>query len=364
MKLSAITHELESIAPLSLQESYDNSGLILGHPDMQITGIMTCLDLTETVIDEAIRNNCNLIVSHHPLIFQGLKNLNPVAGKGKLITSLIKNDLAAYAIHTNLDNAARGLNLRLAEKIGLKNPHLLQPQQGLLRKLVTFCPLTFADVIRKALGEAGAGSIGQYDFCTFSTEGTGTFRASANANPFVGRRNSLHTENETRIETVFPAYLQRNIIDALLKVHPYEEVAYDIYSLNNDAPLAGAGMIGTLPAPMTVSDFLTHIKKKLALKTLSYAPGSTKTISRVAVCGGSGGFLLPAAQLQGADAFITGDLKYHDFQENNQRLLLVDAGHYETEIHVKEILKVALSKKFPNFVILTAKREKNPVHYL
>lgn len=364
MKLYELSHALETLAPLSLQESYDNAGLILGHPESEVHGVLICLDLSMPVINEAIQNNCNLIISHHPFIFQGVKKINPLQGKGKLLSALIKNDISAYAIHTNLDNAAEGLNKKLAEKIGLKNLRILQPQSGLLQKLVTFCPGAHADTVRKALGDAGAGAIGHYDQCTFSVEGIGTFRAGAKAKPFAGKKNILHHEPETRIETVFPAFRQAEVLSALLSAHPYEEVAYDVYTLTNKTPLAGSGFTGALPVPMETDHFLHFIKQKLSLKTLSFAPGQKKQISTVAVCGGAGSFLIPTARAQEIDALITADLKYHDFQENEGAILLIDAGHFETEIHVKEILKVALSKKFPNFVILTAKREKNPVHYL
>jgi len=364
MKISEVTRILENLAPLALQEPYDNAGLIIGDPDKEVSGIMICLDISHAVITEAKIKNCNLIISHHPVIFNPVKKINNNTVTGKIIVALIKSDIAAYAIHTNLDSVPVGVNDLLAKKLGLINIRFLQPQTDLLRKLVTFCPLNAAEKVRKALSMAGAGSIGNYDSCTFSTEGVGTFRANEKATPYVGEKNVVHHEPEIRIETIFPAYLQQNIIASLLQSHPYEEVAYDIYSLENNLPFAGAGMIGELPVPISEKEFLEFTKKKLSLNSLKYCKGKNKKIHRIALCGGSGSFLIATAMAAGADAFVTADIKYHDFQGTEGNLLLIDAGHFETEIQVKDLLKVVLSEKFPNFVILKSKKEQNPVNYL
>jgi dinuclear metal center YbgI/SA1388 family protein len=363
MKIRDFIRVLEQLAPPSFQESYDNAGLIIGSPEMEVTGTLICLDLSLTVIQEAKEKNCNLIISHHPVIFQGLKKINGNSSTEQIVIELIRENIASYAIHTNLDNTKEGINKKLAQSLFLTNTTFLLPQPHQLRKLVTFCPLKDAEKVRAALSEAGAGAIGNYDSCTFNVAGTGTFRANDLANPYVGKKNQLHHEAEIRIETIFPKYLQQPLISTLLSTHPYEEVAYDIYPLENEGAFAGSGIIGDLPKKMPVASFLEFIKKQFKTNTLKYCRGKQASISKVAICSGAGSFLIHKALSSGADAYISADLKYHDFQSMEQQLLLIDAGHFETEVCVKDLLRVALSEKFPNFALLISSKEKNPVNY-
>ena len=364
MKVSDCLHVLENLAPTAFQESYDNAGLILGSPEKEISGVMTCLDLSMQVISEAVSQNCNLIIAHHPFIFSPLKKINPDSRIGQLIWRLIQSDIAVIAVHTNFDNVKGGINKHLADRLNLQNTRFLEPQKGLLRKLVTFCPVDYSDALRKAICDAGAGCIGNYDQCTFNAEGFGTFRANEKAKPFVGKTNQLHKETEVRIETIFPAFKQNDVLSALMKTHPYEEVAYDIYPLENTGDLAGSGIVGDFKAKMEKPRFFEFLRERLKCANLRYCDFKNTTISRVAICSGSGSFLINRAIASGAHAFITADLKYHDFQENDGRILLVDAGHFETEIGVKDLIRIALLEKFPNFAVFASKKETNPIKYI
>jgi dinuclear metal center YbgI/SA1388 family protein len=364
MKIRDFSRALEQLAPPAFQETYDNTGLIIGSQETELTGVLICLDLSMRIIKEAKEKNCNLIISHHPVIFHGIKKINDTTPVDLMVAELIRSNIASYAIHTNLDNVKGGINSMLAEKLSLVNTSFLLPKDQQLQKIVTFCPLNAADKIRTALCQSGAGAIGNYDSCTFNVQGTGTFRANNLANPYVGKKNQLHEEKEVRIETIFPAYLQPIIIKSLLESHPYEEVAYDIYPLENIGNFAGSGIIGELSKKMSAKDFLPYVKKRLKVKGLRYCIGSKSLISRIALCSGSGNFMINKALAAGADAFISADFKYHDFQTMEARLLLIDAGHFETEVCVKDLLRVALSKKFPNFALFISTTEKNPVNYL
>lgn len=363
MMIHEIVKILEDFAPPGLQEDYDNSGLLIGNPDAGITGILLTLDITEEVLDEALQNNCNLVIAHHPLIFRALKRLVGTDPVQRLAMKAVRNDIAIYAIHTNLDNALNGLNAWICKLLEIKNIRILAPGTGLLSKLVTFCPVEHSDRIRQALFDAGAGHIGNYDYCSYNTTGQGTFRASGDANPFVGKKNELHVENETRIEVIFPKFLTTSLVDALLKNHPYEEVAYDIYPLLNTAGFAGSGVIGTLESPMEEEKFLERVKQKTGIPCLRHSGLTNRKISSVAVCTGSGSFLIPRAIKSGAHAFLTSDIKYHDFFDADKQLLLMDTGHYESERFVKDLIYGILIEKFPNFAILISKINTNPVHY-
>lgn len=363
MKLKEITDCIEKIAPLAFQEDYDNSGLIIGDPGMEVHKILITLDVTEKVMKEAIEKNCDLIISHHPVIFKGLKRLTGEHFSERITITAVKNGVAIYATHTNLDNAFDGLNKNLITKIGVKVPSILNPVKGLLSKLVTFCPLEFADKVRQSLFDAGGGNIGNYDFCSYNLEGQGTFRASDNTNPFVGEKNKIHFENEIRIEVVFPYYLEKQLVTALLDIHPYEEVAYDLYPLNNIHAKMGAGMIGDLEEEEDERIFLQKIKDLLNLPYIRHSGWLNTKIKKVAVCGGSGAFLLPVARKAGADIFLTGDIKYHDFFEAQNEIILADIGHYESEQYSKELIYSILIEKFPNFAILLAQSDSNPVKY-
>jgi len=364
MKVKEILACLEEKFPLAYQESYDNVGLITGDREAEATGVLICLDVSEAVIDEALALGANVIVSHHPLIFHGIKKLNPGAYPDRVLIRAVRNHLNLYACHTNADNIKYGVNARLAEKLGLAGTEILSPLSGRLCKLVTFVPHQYAARVRQAMFEAGAGHIGAYDHCSYNVEGYGTFRGSDTANPFVGEKGIDHTEPETRVEVIFPDYLRDKILRHLLEVHPYEEVAYDIIPLANASPLAGAGLTGHLPEPMDTDAFLTMVKKALSVQSLRYSAPAKNQVYKIAVCGGSGSFLIPACLSAGVDAFVTADIKYHQFIEAAGKLLLVDAGHYETEVGAKEIFYELLIKKLPNFAVHFSKRDFNPVNYL
>lgn len=364
MQLSEIIKAIEAFAPPSYQESYDNAGLITGNPIQEITGALICLDSIEEVIDEAIRENCNLVIAHHPIIFSGLKKINGKNYVERTIIKAIKNDIAIYAAHTNLDNVQQGVNAKIAEKLGLKNCLVLEPKSGLLKKLVTFCPNDKAAEVRDALFKAGAGKIGNYDECSYNLEGLGTFRAGKGTNPFVGEQNIQHQEPETRIETIFPAQLQSGILKALFASHPYEEVAYDIYPLENEYKQVGSGLVGELEKPQDELTFLKGLKTSLKTDCVRYTALTGKKIKRVAVCGGSGSFLLKNAISAGADAFITADLKYHQFFDAEGKILLADVGHFESEQFTGEIFYDLLMEKFPTFAVRLSKTNTNPVNYL
>jgi dinuclear metal center YbgI/SA1388 family protein len=362
MKIKEITSYLETIAPSDLQELYDNAGLIVGNADMEISGVLISLDCIEEVVDEAIANNCNLIVAHHPVVFGGLKKINGNNYVERTVIKAIKNDIAIYAIHTNLDNVHEGVNKRIADKLGLLRTHILSPKPNLLKKLVTFVPIEFAEKVKQAIFAAGAGHIGNYSECSFAAPGLGSFKASRDAKPLVGEIDKQHQEQEIRLETIFPAFLQTQIIAALIKVHPYEEVAYDIYPLENFYEKTGAGLVGELETEMTPEEFLKHLKNTMDLEVIRFTSLS-KNIKRVAVCGGAGSFLLKNAIWQGTDAFVTADFKYHEFFDAEKKLMIADIGHYESEKFTKELLSELILKKIHTFAVLLSKTNTNPVNY-
>ena len=364
MKLKEIIIFLEGLAPLAFQEDYDNSGLLAGNPEQELKAALICLDITPQIVEEAISKGCDLIISHHPFIFHGLKKVEPGKTESDILINIIKNDIAVYAIHTNLDNAMGGLNEFLCRRLGLSGMRILQEKNGMLSKLVTFSPLDYSDKVRQALFDAGAGVIGKYDFCSYNIAGQGTFRASSETNPYVGEKNQLHTEEETRIEVVFPTYLKNSLVRSLIAAHPYEEVAFDIYPISNAFPLCGAGMTGLLETPMPGTDFLEFVRKRLDVKHIRHTRFTQKSIGKVAVCSGSGGFLISEAIKVGADAFLTADIKYHDFFDANQKILLADIGHYESEQWIKDLLTERLIEKFPTFAVLSSGLNTNPVYFL
>lgn len=364
MQLKAITQFIESVAPLSFQESYDNAGLIIGHPDDEISGILITLDITEEILDEAISKNLNLIVAHHPIIFSGIKKLNGKNYIERCVIKAIKNNVAIYAAHTNLDSVIGGVNSKICEKLELRNCRILSPTPGLLKKLVTFIPTADTEKVRKALFEAGAGHIGNYDSCSFNLSGTGSFRGNDQTNPYAGEKNQFHLEEETRIETIFPKNLQSGVIQALLNSHPYEEVAYDIYPLENEYTQAGIGMTGELSAPMDELEFLRKLKDTFHCPVVKHTRLRGKPIRNIAVCGGSGSSYLNKAIARKADIFISGDFKYHQFFDAENQIIIADIGHYESEQFTKEVFYELLTKKFPKFAIHLSAVSTNPVSYL
>jgi dinuclear metal center YbgI/SA1388 family protein len=363
MKIYEIVTVLEKFAPLSLQESYDNAGLLIGDKNINCTGIICSLDVTEEIVKEAIKKKCNLIVAHHPLIFGGLKKIVGSNFAEKTIISAIKNDIAIYAIHTNLDNIHNGVNKIIADKIGLINTKILAPKNNILHKLFTYVPLEFEENIKKALFTVGAGQIGNYNECSFSSTGFGTFKANKNAKPFVGKKEERHTESEVKIELIFPNWLQQDVIKALLNAHPYEEPAFDIIPLNNQNNLAGSGLIGDLKNEIQVKTFLNKVSEIFDLHVIRHSNLIKKTIKKVAVCGGAGSFLVKHAMREKADIYLTSDLKYHDFFEANNELILADIGHFESEQFTIDLLQTFLQENFPNFAVLKTKINTNSVKY-
>lgn len=364
MKIKEIIKYLEDYAPVSFQESYDNSGLITGNSEQEATSALITLDTTEAVVDEAIEKGANLIISHHPIIFSGLKKITGKTYVERTVIKAIKNNIAIYAAHTNLDNAPNGVNSTICEKLGLKNCKAVQALQGKLKKIITFVPEDYADKVRDALFTAGAGHIGNYDKCSYSSTGIGSFRPGENTNAFVGEKNVLHYENEVKIETVFYSYQQNAIIKSLIKSHPYEEPAFDIISLDNESSNAGAGMIGELENPEDELKFLEQLKVTFNAQRIRHTQILGKSITKVAVCGGSGSFLLKSAIAQNADIFISSDFKYHDFFEADNKILIADVGHFETEQFTKELFYSILKKKFNKFACFFSQTNTNPVKYL
>lgn len=364
MKIKELLCALERFAPLPLQDGFDNAGLQIGLTDADATGALLCLDVTEAVIDEAIALGCNVIVSHHPLIFRGVKSITGRDHVERCILKAIRNDIVVYAAHTNLDNAPCGVNFKIAEKIGLKNVRVLEPKEEALVKLVTFVPIAQSDKVRRALFNAGCGHIGNYDSCSYNIDGEGTFRAEEGTHPYCGTIGELHTERETRIETILPAYKKAEAVKALLAAHPYEEPAYDIYPLQNSWAQAGAGVVGELDTPETELEFLKRIKKTFEVGCVKHNKLMGREIQTVALCGGAGAFLIPLAIRARADVFITGEIKYHDYFGHEGEILLAEIGHYESEQYTKEIFYDFVRKQFPGLEVRMTKLNTNPVKYL
>lgn len=364
MQIKTITEFLDESYPLAYQEDFDNSGLLIGDLYKEINKALVCVDVTEAIIDEALENECGMVISHHPLIFEGLKRITGRTCIERVVQKAIRNGIGIYAIHTNLDNHIRGLNPMLAQRLGLSNLKILKPKLNTLRKIIIFCPHDHADKVRAAIFGAGAGQIGDYDSCSYNTFGEGSFRAMDNANPFVGKINELHFEKEIKIEAVFPVYLEKQIIAKMIEAHPYEEVAYDILFLANENKYIGSGIIGELEKAVQASVFLEKVKTICGLPTIKYNGDLEQAVSRVALCGGSGSFLIAEAIHARAQIFMTGDLKYHDYFIPEGKMILADIGHYESEQFSKDLIAQTLVKKFPKFAVLKTKEITNPVKYL
>jgi dinuclear metal center YbgI/SA1388 family protein len=363
MKVKEITDYLESIAPRSYQESYDNSGLLTGDPAQEVTGVLLTLDCIEQVVDEAIAKKSNLIIAHHPIIFTGLKKITGSNYVERTILKAIRNNIAIYAIHTNLDNVHTGVNKKIAQKIGLSNLKILAPKHDTLTKLVTFIPKKHTEAVLQALHTAGAGQIGDYKNCSFQTEGIGTFMPTGGANPHTGKINQQEKVNEDRIEVIFSTHLESKIIGALKSAHPYEEVAYYLTRLANQNQEVGSGMIGELPEALEPIEFLKRLKNSMNLTTIRHTRVLERKVKKIAVCGGSGSFLLPKAIGAGADFYVTADFKYHEFFDADGKITVADIGHYESEIFTKELLKEILTEKFPTFAVNFSTTDTNPVRY-
>ena len=363
MKISDVVSFLETLAHPSLQENYDNAGLITGDKSWECNGIICTLDTTEEVIIEAVSKNCNMVVSHHPIVFSGLKKINGKNYIEKAIIAAIKNDIAVYAIHTNLDNTISGVNGKMAKMLGLKNITILVEKTNILKKLFTFVPVDKAEEVRNALFAAVGGQIGNYHECSFNLQGTGTFTGQDGAKPYVGEINQRHHEQEIKIEIIFPVFLETSLINALKRTHPYEEVAYDIVSLSNTCQSFGAGVLGDLPEPMAEEKFLNLLKDKFKVPVVRHSPLINQKVEKIALCGGAGKFLIPMALASGAGFFVTADIKYHDFFDANDKMVIADIGHFESEQFTIDLLQEVLEQKFPNFAVLKTTIKTNPVNY-
>lgn len=363
MKISTIINYLEELAPKSLQESYDNSGLLVGDSDADVNAALLCLDSIERVVDEAIERKCGLIIAHHPIIFSGLKSLTGKTYIEKIILKAIKNNIAIFAIHTNLDNVINGVNKKLAEKIGLQNLEILSPKEGKLEKLVFFSPTKNTEIIKEAIFNAGGGKIGKYDCCSFTINGKGSFKAGDKANPYKGVLGELHIEEEQRVEIILPTFLRSKVLQALLAAHPYEEVAYDFSKLENVWSDVGSGMIGNLPNEEEIESFLDRIKIDLGTACIRHTKLLKNKVKRIAVGGGSGSFLLNSAIVKKADILISADFKYHQFFDAEEKIVIADVGHYESEQHTPELIQEYLKEKIPNFALYLSKINTNPINY-
>lgn len=363
MKLAEVIQFLEYYAPSAYQEGYDNSGLLVGTPNMEIQSALISLDCTEDVLDEAIEMGANLIISHHPIVFSGLKRFNEATYIERVVARAIKNDIALYAIHTNLDNVRHGVNHKIAERLGLMKVRVLDPKRGLLAKLVTYVPHAHAAEVRDALFKAGAGYIGNYSECSFNVEGTGTFKGNEFSNAYVGEKDQRHLEPETRIEVLFPARLESSLLRGLRAAHPYEEIAYEIIPITNSHKEVGSGVIAELERPVSAEYFLQLLKSGLNTPCVRHTSFTGKEIKKVAICGGSGSFLLSKAISAGADAFVTADYKYHQFFDAEGKILIADVGHYESEQFTMDLLMEIIQKKFATFAISLTKCNTNPVFY-
>ncbi len=363
MKISHITSYLEELAPLGSQESYDNSGLITGNQDMEVTGALITLDCLEASIDEALEKNCNLIIAHHPILFKGLKKLSGNDYVSRTIVKAIRNDIAIYACHTNLDNYRFGVNYEIANRIGLKGIKVLKPAKGTLNKLSCFVPHDYLETLKSALFEAGAGAIGDYAECSFSTEGKGTFKPLEGTNPFEGQIGKLSEVKEIKLDLLVSTHRISSVLRAMMSAHPYEEVAYEIYPLLNENQFEGAGMIGILPEPMDEQEFLGHLKNAFSCAVIRHTKLLNRKVEKVAFCGGSGSFLLHKARAERADFYVTGDFKYHEFFDADSSIVVADIGHFESEQFTSNLLATNLTKKFPKFAVHLTAVNTNPINY-
>jgi len=359
-----VINHLEELAPLAYAEDFDNVGLLVGNRTQKVSGVLVTLDTLEAVIDEAIQAKCNLIISFHPIIFKGLKKLTGKNYVERVVIKAIKHDIAIFSIHTALDNALQGVNDMICTQLELKNKRILIPQSETIKKLTTYVPKNEAETLRNALFDVGAGSIGNYSNCSFNVEGYGTFKGNENSNPTKGEKNKTHTEKETKITITYAKHQESQILQTLFKTHSYEEVAYEVTTLENKNQNIGMGMIGEFAEAMDESRFLKHLKTKMNTECIRHSAFLNKKIKKVAILGGSGSFAINAAKTNGADAFVTADLKYHDFFSAENSILLADIGHYESEQFTKNLLVAYLTKKITNFAIILSKTNTNPVKYL
>lgn len=363
MRIKEVINALEAWAPRSLQEDYDNCGLQVGDPGTEVSAAMVCLDCTEQVVEEAARMGCGLIISHHPVIFRGLKSLAGGGPVERTVLSAIRHGIALYAIHTNLDNVIDGVNGEIAARLGLTGVQVLDPKPAQLRKLVVYVPMDHADAVRNTLFSAGAGHIGNYDECSFTVGGMGTFRPGPGSSPFLGEQGTRESVAEFRLEFIYSTPQERTILAAMRAAHPYEEVAYDLLPLANTDPRVGSGLVGELPGPMEEQAFLQHLKEVFSLAVVRHTRLLGRPVKRVALCGGSGAFLIGKARSAGADAYLTGDVKYHEFFEADGRLLLADIGHYGSEQFTMHLIQRRLREVLPTFAVRLTETVTDPIYH-
>lgn len=363
MNIKDILAALEEKAPSSYQESYDNAGLITGDSSIECTGIICTLDATEEVILEAKEQGCNLVIAHHPIIFGGLKKITGKSYVERTIITAIKNDVAIYAVHTNLDNVIAGVNGKMADKLFLKNRKVLLPRQNVLMKLYTFVPSEDAQKVREALFAAGAGHIGNYSEVSFNSSGSGTFTPGEGTNPHIGETAKKETVAEEKIEVILPSYMKAKVVKALIEAHPYEEVAYDLLLLSNHSPNVGSGLVGELPEAVPEKEFMQMLKQQFGLQVIRHTPLLHREVKKVALCGGAGSFLIKTALLANADFYITSDIKYHEFFDAENSMVIADIGHWESEQFTVDLLHEILKAKFPTFAVRKSRVKTNPVNY-
>jgi dinuclear metal center YbgI/SA1388 family protein len=364
MKINEVISILEELSPLSYSEDFDNTGLLVGDYNTEVKGILVTLDTLESIVDEAVKNGCNLIVSFHPIIFSGLKKLTGKNYIERVVMKAIKNNIAIFSMHTALDNSWNGVNAMICEKLKLTNRNILIPKNETIKKLTTYVPSDSAEKLLEQLFKAGAGSIGNYSNCSFSSNGNGTYRGNENSNPVKGIKGELHFEKEVQINITIQKHKEASVLRALFNFHPYEEVAYEIITLENTNQHIGMGMTGELENPMTGIEFLNYLKKNMNTYCIRHSKLMNKSIHKVAVLGGSGSYAIEAAISSGADAFVTADCKYHDFFKAENNILLADIGHYESEQFTKELLVAFLNKKISTFAIVLSQKNTNPITYI
>lgn len=366
VRIKDIISAIEQVAPPPLQEDYDNTGLQIGDREAECTGVLVCVDVTPDTVDEALAKRCNLIISHHPLLFKGLKRITGATLVERTVIKAVANGVAIYSCHTALDNAENGVSWVMARKLGLSGVRVLEPQAGKLMKLVTMVPDSHVEQVRNALFEAGAGSLGNYDCCSYASKGEGTFRALEGADPYVGNMMELHHEPETRLEVLLPVWKKGSVEQALRRSHPYEEPAYDFLNLDNLSYRTGSGAIGEYGEAVSVSELISRVKREFSSPVVrcSAISNETAAVTRVAMCGGAGSFLLSRAVAEGAQVYITSDTRYHDFVDYAGRIIVMDIGHFESEQCTKEIFYHVIREKFPTFALYYSDLEKNPINYL
>lgn len=363
MKIKEFINEFEKIIPARQAEDFDNVGLLCGNPDREISGILISHDALEAVVDEAIEKNLNFVFCFHPIIFSGLKSITGKNYVERAVLKALENKITIYAIHTAFDNDYFGVNYKICEVLGLKNQQILMPKQNQLKKLEVYVPVDSAENLKNALFEAGAGNIGFYDECSFSINGNGTFRPLEGSNPVTGTQNEREKANEVLLSVIFEDYKKHQIFFAMKQNHPYEEVAYQLISLENENQYTGLGRFGDLETEMDETDFLKFVKEKFNLNIIRHNSLTQKKIKRVGVLGGSGASGIKSAISVKCDAYLTGDVKYHDFFSGEDKLLICDIGHFESEQFVTQQLFEILSEKFTTFAIAKTTIKTNPVNY-